>query len=433
MPTFCRHNRFIERCPICSRTLPGAAPAKAGRSRSARAGSGSAAARGGSASGKHAPGTSGRRARLRGGGREVHVQHEARAQDDGYACELVPGLRASADAERLAREIAFAAGRLQRMHAAPPDLWGEIRALALDGKLERATWICFLAVYLSPLQGDDPFAGVRLVLERERILTGESATHEGREGAEGGAGAEGDVGAGSYAGAVGGVSAGGDSGAESDAGAAGGSEGAEDGGAQDGAGAADGPPMDAAANAERAWDSPLDGIPLGPRTSHDPARGSQTLRAYRQWALQHAGQADIGQQARALIGDESWTPERRFERAFERLALPGFARMGRYELLVTLGRLGLYELRTDSLYLAGARAGGAGDLTTTAAKRVLAVGEPIYLERRALAFARELDVPVEALDLALANWGAGERATLGFRDGVLDHHTLERVRGLLEL
>ena len=27
MPTFCRHNRFIERCPICSRTLPGAAPA----------------------------------------------------------------------------------------------------------------------------------------------------------------------------------------------------------------------------------------------------------------------------------------------------------------------------------------------------------------------------------------------------------------------
>ncbi len=106
----------------------------------------------------------------------------------------------------------------------------------------------------------------------------------------------------------------------------------------------------------------LDGVPLGPRSSHDPARGSETLLAYRQWVAR-GGRANVpaqatpveGTQAAAFTGDPAWSPERRFERVFERLALPGFARMGRYELLVTLGRLGLYELTPDSLQLAGAR------------------------------------------------------------------------------
>ncbi len=111
------------------------------------------------------------------------------------------------------------------------------------------------------------------------------------------------------------------------------------------------------------------------------------MHAYRHWAL-HAGS-----QVQGLVGEESWTPQRRFERAFERLALPGFGRMGRFELLVTLGRLGLYELQADSLHLAVGRGPGPEDLTTIAAKRVLAVGDPIYLERRASAFAQELDVP----------------------------------------
>jgi hypothetical protein len=150
------------------------------------------------------------------------------------------------------------------------------------------------------------------------------------------------------------------------------------------------------------------------------------VRAYRQWAL-HSGS-----QAQALVGEESWTPQRRFERAFERLALPGFGRMGRYELLVTLGRLGLYEMQADSLHLAVGRA-GLEDPTTTAAKRVLAVGDSIYLERRAEAFAQELDVPIDALDLALANWGTGERATLGFKPDVTDRHALERVREAFDL
>jgi hypothetical protein len=347
MPTFCRHNRFIERCPICSRTLPGAAPATgAGKRQSSRGAGGTSSLRGASATGRHR--------RLRAGGREVRVHRETRAQDDGYDNALVPGLHASDDAARLAEEIAFANGRLLRMHAAPPSLFNEIRTLAGDGELERATWLCFLTVYLSPLQGEDPFAGVRLVLDREGDGSGVVEGASGREG------------------------------------------------------------------------SPLDGVPLGPRTSHDPARGSETVHAYRHWAL-HAGS-----QVQGLVGEESWTPQRRFERAFERLALPGFGRMGRYELLVTLGRLGLYELQADSLHLAVGRS-GLEDPTTVAAKRVLAVGDPIYLERRASAFAHELDVPIDALDLAFANWGTGERATLGFKPDVIDHHALERVREAFDL
>jgi len=361
MPTFCRHNRFIERCPICRRTLPDADAGATSTNGAKRSSSGDSSGTGATARrsrGASSVGASpaGEHRRLRAGGREVRVRRETRSEDDGYSCELVPGLRSSADAVRLAEEIAFASGRLSRLHAAPPDLYGEIRALAGEGEdgLERATWMCFLTAYLSPLQGNDPFAGVRLVLEREHVLV-------------------------------------------------------------------DGP----AAGVERDWHSPLDGVPLGPRTSHDPARGSETLGAYRRWAI------GAGGQVRAFTGEESWTPERRFERAYEHLALPGFARMGRYELLVVLGRLGLYELRAGSLHLATGRGTAAEDLTTIAAKRVLAVGEPVYLERRAVAFAQELSVPVDVLDLALANWGAGERATMGFKPEVLDRHTLEHVREVL--
>ena len=107
-------------------------------------------------------------------------------------------------------------------------------------------------------------------------------------------------------------------------------------------------------------------------------------------------------------------PERRFERLFERLAFPGFGRMGRYDLLVTLGRLGLYELRADSLRLSGVGGLSSSDLTTLAAKRLFAIGDPMLLERRAAALAEAIAVPVEALDLALANWASPPRATLGF-------------------
>ena len=89
--------------------------------------------------------------------------------------------------------------------------------------------------------------------------------------------------------------------------------------------------------------------------------------------------------------------------------------MGRYDLLVTLGRLGLYELRADSLHFSSASDAHSGDLTTLAGKRVFAIGDPLLLERRARVLADAISVPIETLDLALANWGTGSRATLGVR------------------
>jgi hypothetical protein len=341
VPTFCRHNRFIERCPICSKTLAAAAAEKS-------------ATKPRRAPTKGAP-VRPRHPRLRAGGKEVRVKRENRAGDDGYRSGLLPGLRASADAEALAQEIAFAHGRLLALGTAPPDLYGEVRALA-EQDIERATWICFLIAYLSPLDGENPFLGIRLVLS---------------------AAGDGDV------------------------------EGSldEEGGALE----------------------DLGRMPLGPRTSHDPARGTSTLLAYRHWAER------AGSQREAFEGDPEWSPERRFERGFERLALPGFGRMGRYDLLVTLGRLGLYEMRADSLHMTSASDAHSGDLTTLAAKRVFAIGDPLLLERRARALAEAVSVPIETLDLALANWGSGERATLGVRSERSDPHALERCREAFEL
>jgi hypothetical protein len=336
VPTFCRHNRFIERCPICSKTRAATAAEKS-------------ATKPRRAATKGAP-VRPRHPRLRAGGKEVRVKRENRAGDDGYRSALLPGLRASGDAEALAQEIAFAHGRLLALGAAPPDLYGEIRALA-EEDIERATWMCFLAAYLSPLDGDNPFLGIRLVLAAAR----DSDSYE-----------------------------------------------------------------------EDALED-LGRMPLGPRTSHDPARGTETLRAYRHWAER------AGSQQHAFEGDPEWSPQRRFERGFERLALPGFGRMGRYDLLVTMGRLGLYELRADSLHLTSASEAHFGDLTTLAAKRVFAIGDPLLLERRARTLAEAISVPVEALDLALANWGTGSRATLGVRSERSDPHALERSREAFEL
>ena len=167
----------------------------------------------------------------------------------------------------------------------------------------------------------------------------------------------------------------------------------------------------------------LAGLALGPRSSHDPARGAVTLLAYGQWAG--------ASQAAAFRGDPSWTPERRFERIFERLAFPGFGRMGRYELLVTLGRLGLYELRGEDLRLSASRSAGSDDPCLAGAKRIFAIGDPLLLERRAGALAEALAVPVEALDLALANWQADQRATLGVPEQTLDEGVLERAGTVL--
>jgi hypothetical protein len=350
MPTFCRHNRFVERCPICSKALPGNAAASPSTGRPARAKtpahSQADGARSRSSTGVHA-------------GRAVRVHREGRAADDGYRCELVPGLRASADALRLVEEIAFSCGRLLALAAQPPALYGEARSLAATD-LEHATWMCFLIAYLCPTEAEDPFAGIRLAL------------------------------------------------------------------------------------AAPAGELPeLGAVTLGPRTSHDPARGGETLIAYRQWVARagaHTGADGEAErsQAHAFAGDPAWSAGRRFERLFERLALPGFTRAARYELLVLLGRLGLYELLPDSLHLAGGR-GASGpsaigeEATMLAAKRVFGIGDPLLLERRARALAQNASVPIEALDLALANWAAPQPARLGFPRETSDADAFERVGAALEL
>ncbi len=348
--TFCRHNRFIQRCPICRETVPGLEPPAPKRTSSAGAGT-----RGGGRNGTTGGAArTGATSRVVGAARptgrtysrrtqEVRVQREVRSEDDGYRCDLVPGLRSSEDARRLASEIGFSSGRLLTLTAAPPSLYAEARDCE---DIEQATWMCFLAAYLSPLQGEQPFAGIRAALLSSW--------------------------------------------------------------------ASDTVPE-------------LDETPLGPRSSHDPGRGDETLLAYRRFA-EHAGSQEA-----AFTGEISWTPQRRFERVFERLALPGFGRMGRYDLLITLGRLGLYELRADSLHLATRTSVIASDPTPPAAKRVFGIGDPIIIERRAASLAQAIDTPIEALDLALANWSSEERVTLGFPPDTNDPHAAERAAAALEV
>jgi hypothetical protein len=339
MSRFCRHNRFIERCPICRETVPGLAPAE-GQGRRSRTRTAEGAKEGRGRAGISGAHRTSPQVRRRAG---LHVIHEQRAEDDGYRSPLATGLRASADAERLAQEIGFAEGRLLALRTAPPDLYGEIRE---QEDPEQAMWMCFLSAYLSPLEGPDPFAGIREALQADW----------------------------------------------------------------------------------RAGELPrLDAIPLGPRTSHDPARGDATLRAYLQW-VEHAGSQALG-----FAGDPAWAPARRFERIFERLTLPGLGRMGRYELLVILGRIGLCELRAETLCFAVAPGAAHGDLATLAAKRVFGIGDQMHLEHRAHELAKAMTMPMEAFDLALANWGVGERATLGVAPEVLDQHSLERAREALDL
>ena len=297
MPRFCRHNRFLENCPICSREEPeAAAPAP----RRARAGTAT-------------PRRTGAR---RPGGAGVRVHRAERPIADGYANALVPGLRATPDARRLADEIAFAAGRLAELEADPPGLYAEVAALP---DAEEALWLAFLVAYLSPTEGDDSFAAIR------SVHTPWAA-----------------------------------------------------GGLPD-----------------------LDGVATGPRTAHDPSRGTATLSAYRAWADRAGGQLA------ALRGEPSWSPQRRHERAFERLSLPGLHRCARMDFLTIAGRIGVVDLLPASLHLQGS------DPTTVAAKRVFGIGDAMLLERRARALAAGAGVPLEALEVALFNFGAETRATLG--------------------
>jgi hypothetical protein len=247
----------------------------------------------------------------------MRVRRLARGGDDGYRCSLVPGLKSSADAERLADELAFAATRLEVLSEEPPGLYAEVADAG--GDLEDRTWLAFLIAYIGVSDGDDPFASIRAV--RTDWASGELP--------------------------------------------------------------------DPAV------------IEAGPRGAHDPARGTSTLEAYRAWARR------AGSQAAAFAGEATWAPPRRFARGFERLSLPGFHRDARFDLLVSLGRLGLYELEAGSLAL------GGDNSVTVGAKRALGIGDPLLLDRRATELAQACEIPLEALDLALYNWESGDRTAGG--------------------
>jgi hypothetical protein len=261
---FCRHNRLTANCPICSRELQAELKAKTPIS-SSRPRS-STSSRGG---------TTTRRT-------GVVTKRLARAADDGYRNGLVPGLRATADAERLAAALAAATARLE-----PPGPYPEVAA---EPDLEEATWLAFLLAHGSE--------------ERPSWASGEAPDRTGA--------------------------------------------------------------------------------------------------AYRAWAER------AGSQAQAFGGEPSWTPQRRFSRVFERLALPGFPRAERFDLLTVLGAAGRYELEAGELHLAAGE-----DATTDAAKRVLVSGDKLLLERRARDLADAAEVPLAALDRALAIWGTpGDHADL---------------------
>ncbi|HTY95522.1 MAG TPA: hypothetical protein VMB91_00665, partial [Solirubrobacteraceae bacterium] len=74
MPNFCRHNRFVERCPICARERAQTqAPATSGGGRSGAAAKPSAR-------------RSGRRSGTQSSD-ALRVRREQRSLQDGYACE----------------------------------------------------------------------------------------------------------------------------------------------------------------------------------------------------------------------------------------------------------------------------------------------------------------------------------------------------------
>ena len=307
MPTFCRHNRLLQNCTICAReqhfearpvvssSAPKSVQPREERPRTARE-----------------PRTA-RPGATRTGSGSVKVRKLARGVEDGYRSALVPGIKSSQDAERLAEELAFAATRLALMEqvAAGGDV-GEVsaawREIAAPGDVHLRTRLA-----------------IQHVLEGPRGLEASD--------------------------------------------------------------------RDAAIAGLEAWGDRQGSLPV------------------------------------AFQGDPTWTPERRFERLFERLGgVRGLSRDVRYGLLTLLGRLGVYEIRAGKLFPSGENE------ATWAAKRALGIGDPLLLERRAADLAAACGVPIEALDLGLHNWGSGAHIADGLaEDAEPDAELLERTRGALGL
>ncbi|MCW2992795.1 MAG: hypothetical protein JWQ18_290 [Conexibacter sp.] len=300
MPSFCRHNRLVENCPICSKKEQVSSPTRSVARRPSRTAEASAV-----------------RAPRKSVSSGMTVRRVQRAPDDGYEHDLVPGLRSSIDAGRLADELAFSAARLRELSDAPPGLYGEVAGME---DREEAAWLTFLIAFFSPLDSaDDPWAGISAA----RTTWASGALPD------------------------------------------------------------------------------LEGVQVGPRTAFDPKRGAAALVAYRAWAER------LGGQVPALAGEESWTLQHRYDRAFERLGLPGFGRPQRMEFLVLGHRLGLVDLDPWTMHLS---ASTPTDPVSLSAKRLLGIGDPVLLQRRQRELAHGVDVPVESLDLALYNWSAPAEA-----------------------
>jgi hypothetical protein len=314
---FCRHGTQTDSCPICSASAELASRDVAARAAKATKRS-----------------TSSLRPRTAAAGRpgRLVIRHETRAADDGFRTPLAPGLRSTADAERLAEAVAAASGRLERLASDPPGLYLEV-AGAED--IEEASWLAFQIALIGPLEGaDDPFGAIDAV---RTSWSGGALPAVGEQ---------------------------------------------------------------------------------GPRGSFDPLRGEETLLAYRRWAERS------GSQQAGFSADPAWTPAQRFERVFERLALPALERRARFDLLVTLGATGRYQLAAGSLLLV------EDDPVNRAAKRVFGIGDRMTLERRTRELAAACGVAVAAFDLGLDGWGAG-----GVLDGGVpqarDDEALERARHAL--
>ncbi|MDQ6836534.1 MAG: hypothetical protein M3016_10150 [Actinomycetota bacterium] len=317
MPSFCRHNRLIHNCPVCAREQNlELRPVVSGGDQTGR--TAVSASRPSPRTAKP-PRTRTATARAASG---LRVHRLVRDADDGYRSDLVPGLKSSADAGRLAGGLAWAQARLASLATDPPGLFVVVADPALD--IEERSWLALLISYLGPLNGAAPFAEIERV--RTTWASGELPS--------------------------------------------------------------------------------LEGVQVGPRGAHAPQPGLRTLVAYRAWA------ARSGSQAAAFTGDPLWTAQRRFSRAFERLALPGLTRGARFELLVALGQTATFDLRAATLGL------GGSDQVTLAAKRVFGIGDPMLLERRAGALATACGIDLAALDAGLDNWERETPAQLGVEPDV---------------
>jgi hypothetical protein len=275
---FCRHNRLTSKCPICSREQQRESTPV--RHVTVRRPGATSTPKPRSGSSSSTPSSTPR------SNKRLVTRQLLRAADDGYRNPLVPGLKATADAERLA--VALTQARIRLL---PP---GPYPLIADEPDLEQATWLAFLFALAPDLR-------------------------------------------------------------------------------------------DAIAEAQPAWeDADVDAL---------PAAKAKTAASYRAWV------ARAGSQEAAFTGEQIWSPERRFGRVFERLALPGFTRAMRFDLLAALGAAGRYGLEADAVHFV------EDDATTLAAKRMLVSGDTMLLERRARDLADAAGLPIGAFDHGLAVWG----------------------------